>query len=486
MASKKNTKVYTPSNKRDQYLITIATILLLIVIWVYRDYIASKFNRNDNILYSSSVSPMMNGLEGFVSGVTHDVKNSPRVDYEYDKVMSDEYVDSIYESAIQDTFNQYPALICNLLPTMKSNSCVRNGVLITKYKYPVHIHKLINGRHIAVFNDGRLYMKDRLIDSMWQGPLKNSMPKRTVPLRMVNTTPEGDRLVAVGYDGKAYIKPVDDTIDVNIEGEWQVVEGLSEIIYLMYNYDSSTNTNRYLVIDINGNIQTTRTSESNSGLQTYGVLREPIIKMCMGADGYMMAIDKNLRLRTFDSKVWYNSQLSSKFPPSAQHVIDIIYDNDQLLFGLVLLPEVSQVEIMKQEEVHITAPFVPLSLNRYLDSSLDPRITASTIINSKVGSAVASEGSMANDIDNQLDNDTNIAYQRQMLSDKVRLREFCNKRGFGSKAQHKDFTLMRKIDGNNLKIEQLNKAIVDIVSLDADRQRIQDSVIGINTPVSSI
>lgn len=466
------------SKQTDQYLMMIAIILLLIVAWVYRDYLANKFNNNS--MSSSSSNTVYDALEGFVAGVTQDIRNSPRVNYEYDNLPSGEYIDSIYESAIQDTFNQYPALICNLLPTMKSSNCMRDGVLITKYKYPVHIHKLINGRHIAVFNDGRLYMKERLIDNMWQGPLKNSMPGRTIPLRMVNTTPEGDRLVGVGYDGQAYIKPFDETLDINIEGEWQTIDGLRNIIYLMYHYDSSTNTNRYLVIDINGNIQITRTSEPDSGLQAYGVLREPILKMCMGADGYMMAIDRNLRLRTFDNKAWYNSQLSSKFPPSPQHVIDIIYDNDQLLFGLVLLPEVSQVEIMKQEEVHITAPFVPLELNRYLDSSLDPRITARTIINSKVGSAIASEGTLASDIDNQLDNDINMAYQRQMLADKTRLRQFCAKRGFGTKAQHKNFGLMRKIDDNNVKIEQLNKAIVDIVSLDADRQRIQDAVIGVN------
>lgn len=470
-----STKPSTIANISDTSLITIAAILVLITIWTYRGYLATLFQHNPSVGTSTSYT-----LEGFVANETTDVRNSPRVQYEYDGVTPGEFPDTAYESAIRQTFSSYPALICNILPTAKSNTCMRDGVLITKYKYPVHVQRLINGRHIAVFNDGRLYMKARLIDTMWQGPLKNSRPKRTVPLRMVTTTPEGDRLVGVGFDGQAYIKPADDTVDVNIEDEWQPLDGLRDIIYLMYHYDEATNTNRFLVIDINGRIQITRTSESDSGLQTFGVLREPILKMCMGADGYMMAIDTQLRLRTFDSKAWYNSQLSTKFPPSQQHVLDVIYDNDQLLFGLVVLPKVSQVEVMKQEEAHITAPFVPLELNRYLDSSLDPRLTERTIINTKVGSSVAAAGTLAADVDEQLDNDVNMAYQRQMLADKVRLRQFCAKRGFGTKADNKNFELMREIDQNNEKIEQLNRAIVDLVSFDADKRQIQDAVIGVS------
>lgn len=456
----------------DQQLMTIAVILILITVWAYKGYLAHMFKYQP-----SSVSST---LENFVSGELNSVKNSPRVEYEYDSVSSGEFPDTIYENSMRQTFASYPALICNLLPTAKSNTCMRDGILITKYKYPVHVQPLINGRHVAVFNDGRLYMKSRLIDTMWQGPLQNSRPMRTVPLRMVTTTPEGDRLVGVGFDGKAYIKDIDDSVDVNIEGEWRSLEGLRDIIYIMYHYDEGSNTNRFLVIDINGRIQITRGVEPNSGLQSFGILREPIIKMSMGADGYMMAIDAKYRLRTFDSKIWYNSQLSNKFPPSQQHVLDVVYDKDQLIFGLVILPKVSQVEIMKQEEVHITAPFVPLELNRYLDSSLDPRITERTIISTKVGSSIATTGTLAGDVDDQLDNDVNMAYQRQMLKDKTRLRQFCSKRGFGSKADHKNFELMREIDKNNEKIEQLNRAMVDLVAFDSDKRKIQDAVIGVS------
>lgn len=460
------------SKINDQWLVTIAAILVLLTMWIYRGYISPMFQQHPKTT--------MSAIEGFVDGELSSITNSPRVQYEYDGIGPGEYPDTIYESAIRQTFSSYPAMICNLLPTTKSSTCMRDGILIAKYKYPVHIHPLINGRHIAVFNDGRLYMKSRLIDTMWQGPLKNSKPKRTVPLRMVTTTPEGDRLVGVGFDGQAYIKPVDDTVDVNIEGEWQPLTGLKDIIYIMYHYDEGTNTNRFLVIDINGRIQMTQNTEPDSGLQVFGVLREPILKLCMGADGYMMAIDTQLRLRTFDSKAWYNGQLSTKFPPSQQHVIDVIYDNDQLLFGLVVLPKVSQIEVMKQEEVHITAPFVPLELNRYVDSSLDPRLTERTIISTKVGSSVAAVGTLASDVDNQLDNDVNMAYQRQMLADKTRLRQFCAKRGFGTKATHKNYQLMQEIDKNNDKIEQLNKAIVDLVAFDANKRQIQDAVIGVS------
>jgi hypothetical protein len=46
--------------------------------------------------------------------------------------------------------------------------------------------------------------------------------------------------------------------------------------------------------------------------------------------------------------------------------------------------ETGMAEVMKQEDAHFMAPFVPLDLNKYVDSNLDMRLTEKTIIQTKL------------------------------------------------------------------------------------------------------
>ena len=55
-----------------------------------------------------------------------------------------------------------------------------------------------------------IYKKDNINNSMWLGPLDNSLPKDSIPLRMVNLGNDLRTLLGVGYDNKLYIKNADE------------------------------------------------------------------------------------------------------------------------------------------------------------------------------------------------------------------------------------------------------------------------------------
>lgn len=422
------------------------------------------------------VEPFQNTTAEYI-GVIND---TPEVKYEYDAQSVEDFPATIFESSVNTVFGaKYPVMVCNLLPTKKSRDCMINGEPIVKYKFPVHLIKLSNGKHLAVFNDGRLYLKDKLTDKMWQGPLKNSLPNRDIPLRMVTMDPSGTKLVAVGYDNKAYIKyrgSGDKSGLLELETEWQPLIGLDNIIFLMYHYDPATDKNRYIIIDTAGKIKITQTDNADSGLVDYGVLKEPILKLCYSADGYMLAIDTKFKLRTFDEKEWGSSQFSTKYAGNNTPLLDILYDKDQLLFGCVILPKAGVVEIMKQESPDFMAPFVPFELNKYLTGGIESKLTDRFIIYTKMG-IYTNQGLLEEEA---LDDDINMAYQRQMLLDKKRLREFCAARGIKADDTYRNYEVLRQVDDNKQKIDRLNKIIAQLISFDPDQKQIQESIIGVN------
>lgn len=79
-----------------------------------------------------------------------------------------------------------------------------------------------------------------------------------------------------------------------------------------------------------------------------------------------------------------------------------------------------------------------------------------------------------------LDDDINLAYQRQMLLDKKRLREFCKGRGLLSENNQRDYSVLRQVEDNKKKIDKLNDIIAKLISYDPDQKPIQESVMGIN------
>jgi hypothetical protein len=436
-------------------LMVLAVFAILVVVFIYWGDLTRK-----------------QGIEKFVD-VPAEVQNSARVPYEFDNY---DFPPSIFEAALWNAYDKSPLVLCQIIPALGSKECRVGEIEIIKYKFPVSLARLPNGKTAAVFNDGRIYLKDRLIDKLWQGPIKNSFPDRTIPLRVITLNPEADRLVGVGYDNRVYIKKKDPNANVSIETEWEQIPGLADVIYLLYEQDQTTGKYNYIIINRIGRVVLVPVDRPTTRPTPVGNIQDRVLKLIYDPEGYMMALDINFNLRSFDKKDWKTSQLSQPRRRNKMSVLDVLYDKDQLMFGLVIVKETGMTEVMKQEDAHFMAPFVPLDLNKYVDSNLDMRLTERTIIQTKLG-VVPGQGLLEEEA---LDEDVNMAYQRQLLEDKKRLRDFCANRALRTDANYKNYDVLKAIDDNATKIEKLTSAIQDLISFDPDQKAIKESVLGID------
>ena len=442
--------------KSDMWkLLVLAVFAILVVVFIYWDDL-----------------PRKSGIEKF-GDVPAEVMNSARVPYEFDNY---EFPPSIFEVALWYAYSKSKLILCQIIPALGSQECRVGEIEIVKYKFPVSLARLPNGKTAAVFNDGRIYLKDRLIDKLWQGPVKNSFPDRTIPLRVITLNPEADRLAGVGYDNRVYIKKKDPNANVSIETEWEQIPGLADVIYLLYEQDQTTGKYNYIIINKLGKVVSVPVDKPDTSPTPVGNIQDPVVKLIYDPEGYMMALDVNFNLRSFESKDWKTSQLSQPNRRNKMSVLDVLYDKDQLMFGLVIIKETGMAEVMKQEDAHFMAPFVPLDLNKYVDSALDMRLTERTIIQTKLG-VVPGQGLLEEEA---LDDDVNMAYQRQLLEDKKRLRNFCANRALRTDANYKNYDVLRSIDDNATKIEKLTSSIQDLISFDPDQKAIKESVLGID------
>jgi len=104
------------------------------------------------------------------------------------------------------------------------------------------------------------------------------------------------------------------------------------------------------------------------------------------------------------------------------------------------------------------------------------RLTERAIIQTKLG-IIPGQSQMEEET---LDDDVNIAYQRQLLEDKKKLRDFCASRALRTDTNYKNYDVLRSIDENADKIEKLNQAIKDLISFDPDQRAIKESVVGVD------
>ena len=471
---------------KSNELIILLCILLLVVLYLFRKTINSILNNESNTDNNNSNSNYeKNNLLNKNNNLNNNVKegfdlnkvrNSSRVLYEYDNQDSDDFPGSIYEDSLIKEYNENPVLICNLIPTLTTSNCMINNIPIPKYKFPVQIMKMPNGTILSVFNDGRLYEKNNMNDKMWNGPIKNSLPFKKIPLRMITLNPNGTFLYGIGYDNRIYRKPENEQKTIVLEAEWELVEGLENVIFMMFKFEENKNYSRIIIINSEGKIKITNTDKFTSGVQDYGILTTPVLKLIYTSDNYMMAITNKFELKLFDDKVWESSDFSSKYGPNPNKVLDVMYDYDELLYGIVLVPKTNIVEIMKQEDAFPIEPFIPLELNRFKNSNINRRLNDKEIIKSKIG-VIPSDNILEDDT---LDNDINIAYQRQLVRDQEKLRKFCISKGLGRDVNYKNYDILRQIDSNNEKIEKLNEVIVNLVANDPNKAEIQQSIEGIN------
>jgi hypothetical protein len=415
-----------------EIFVKIILILIAIIIIIYYEKIFSSFKINNK-----------EQLEAFITVQEFlDDSSSEDTPYLYEK--------TIYENSIikHEKLKNNPELVCNILPTL---NC------LDRKKFPVHIIKLINNDYAAVFNDGKIYITNNFKDNIWNGPIENSMPNISVPLRMINTIPFGNMLVGVGYDNKCYIKRSEKILDYTVE--WQLMEDIPEsikVIYLMYYFDNIKRKAYKMIINTEGRIMI---QNEDGSFRLIDGSYPPLLKVFYNKNGYLLGIDENFRLGSFDDKDWTLSTYGQKLPINNNNFLnDIIYDYDNKLVGITFNFDSNILEFKKQLSVGYENKFILLRK----DEKIDTRMTDYQIIISKLG--MGNLLGLSKDQITELDNDIEMAYQRQLIEDTATLREFCKSRQDTLNSDFIDLELNNQLSINNDKLDKINNLLNDLSS----------------------
>ena len=424
------------------------------------------------------------------------------------KANKSKQTNTIYETSLKNIFGDNKRLICSMIPSINNNSniCKIGDTPYIIYKFPIHIIKLIDDSILAVFNDGRMYKKYSMESTIWQGPILNSMPKGSIPLRMVTLGTDLTTLYGIGYDNILYVKEpitkintiassnndntygnsnstsgISNSTSINITTEWKQVPNNSGIIYILFD----NKTNFLISIDIKGKLFTKTSSDiTTNNQELVTLLDRPVLRLYYDLNGYMLAIDNNFDMYQFTDIDWKTTPLQISRGANSNKLHDILYDNDGKLFGLVFNTESFMVQIMKQSEVFYLADFTPLtetltkndgssgsgssggSSNNFVMSYQD-------IMKAKIGSI--NDYLLNNTNDNATDDDPNFAYQKQIIESKVQLSQFCaNRSSNTNNVNYDNYELLADVENNDDKISKLKNVIKSLMEYEPDRMNIQD------------
>jgi hypothetical protein len=378
---------------------------------------------------------------------------------------------TIYEKAIQTVFANYPRLICNLTPTPTNNICMIDDQSYVKFNFPVHMIKLIDGSILAVFNDGRLYRKDTLQNTMWQGPLDNSLPNDTIPLRMITLAPDLATLLGVGYDNQLYLKTPTAVGTVDITAIWKPVPNNTGVIYVLFDADTAN----MISIDTSGKLWIKVSSDFTSDrTELITKLDRPVLRLYYDNNGYMLAIDNNFDMYQFSELNWKTSPLNLQRGHNASKIADVLYDNDGRMYGLVFNTQASILQTMKQDMAFYLGNFLPLdqqAANGSSKTGAEFVLSDQDVLKSKVGNIDKYLQTLA--ASDTADDDTNVAYQKMILQTRADLRTFCAARNNGaSNSNFDNYDLLSQVESNDDKISSLKSIINDLIIYEPDKARI--------------
>lgn len=398
---------------------------------------------------------------------------TPEIDYGTDSEVGIPIMktDTIYEKSLKKLYSSNPRLVCSVLSSSIAGSsvCIVDGEKYVIYNFPIHMIKLIDGTILAVFNDGRLYQKDNIENTMWQGPLDNSLPNDSIPLRMISLTTDLNSLLGVGFDNKLYIKKPDMNGNLNLKTSWQIVPNNSNIIYVIFD----NNTGAMISIDVNGRLLIKPNSDiTNNSTELVNKVDRPILRLYYDLNGYMLAIDDKFDLYQFSELNWKNSKLNTKRGANSSKLHDVLYNTDGRMFGLVFNPDSFILQLMKQDTAFYLGNFQPLEIHLNTDDKGEFVMSDQDIIKSKVGNI----NPYLQDINGEdlTDDDPNVAYQKQLLDTKAKLINFCSNRNSTTNSNVDNYELLGSVEQNNVKITHLRNIVKNLINAEPDNKRILD------------
>jgi hypothetical protein len=452
--SNSNTKLLKTRDQYIRYLINFG-FLAIFILFAAAIYLIF-FNKSDKIL---------SRFESFQTQNTSSPTQTNQLQIE--SVKSSKF-DSVYEEAISNIYGTNARIICSITPGMtKDGVCTIGNESYIVYNFPIQMIKLLDGTILAVFNDGRLYKKDNMFNTMWQGPLANSLISNTIPLRMVTLTPRLDTLLGVGYNNKLYMKKPNKDGNIDLTATWQLVPNNSNIIYVLFDRETSN----MISITTKGKLTIKSTSDiTSNNNELVNLLDRPVIKLFYDLNGYMLALDNNLDLYQFSELEWKTSKLNIQRGANSTKLLDILYHNDGRLFGLSVNTKAFMVQILKQADVFYLADFATFEQSLNLENKEAFVMSDQDIINAKVGNidkylAAVNENEASDD-------DPNIAYQKQLFDTRAKLKQFCATRNSTTNTNVDNYELLASVEENTDKINQLKSIVQNIIKYEPDKTNI--------------
>ena len=400
----------------------------------------------------------------------------------YDYTNYNSFEETIFEESLKKEFNMEESrIVCNVLPILSKEDCMSMPQQSNQINlFPVHLLELDTNIILGVFNNGYIYKKNNLSDKYWSGPIKNSLPNNNIPLRMITTDYDG-KILGVGYNNKLYRK-IKTSKNFDIESEWELIPFSDDIIYVLY--DTKLNDKDYkkneskikddILIGVNKIGLLTKIKYEELGTKPFTPIANDdfkVLKIYFEKNGYMMAIGTDFNLYRKNGKQWENSKFNV-FNKNESKLLDVIYDTDAKMYGLVFMDKLNTVELMKQKMVHYLSQFIPLEFlskndNKVSKMNFNERNRTKTGVNNLVYKLVDNYGyKTIQEVKSRLE-----------INDIGKLRDMCKNRGYLTSQKYNNFKILNKIEGQNKKIDEMKTIISEMFKQDIDRNKIQESIL---------
>ena len=404
------------------------------------------------ILYSTGVIEGFSGFELLDAEIRKDYETANKIAYK----------NTIFERATQMVLPQ--EMICNLIPITPSTDCNLDK---KKPKFAVHIIPTMDHGFLAVFNDGKLYKKQELTYPFWSGPLENSMPDGSIPLRMA-TLDVGGKLLGVGFDNILYSKMSDDP-----ESTWQRIPNSGDIIYVMFQQGTLPAQDTLIAITVDGFL-VDKSFELMGTTQFKPIANDdgfPVLKIWKDKNGFLLGLGADFKMYRKATQDWRNSEFDTITGANPSVLIDAVYDYDGRMYGMVMVPKIASCRMMKQKISYYLSQFIPTEL-MIGDKELEKKLSKIDIVKLKTG------------IDFSSDRHQDIKYgdlsleeaaNKLKIEEMSKVREHCATRGLKSNTEYENYEFLNKLETQQRKIGELNDVLAKMIEVDPSKTRLQES-----------
>jgi hypothetical protein len=457
--------------------ILVSVITIILIYWIHlKSNKVEGFEENNENISLSEMNSLLKDNSSTLSWYA-DLKenNEPQI-----------YAEAYSLSVSLAPMLKYNLKINNRLPEYDT----KTGQMFQKILVPTHLINLLDGRVLAVFNDGKLYIKTELFnDQLWLGPLENSLYGSStdgIGMRMVMLFPLNHnqerqiRLIGIGQDSIMYYKETE-----NIQSPWLKAEtnntNNDNLVYLFCDYHQLTEDYYPLLYGItqegaivyknlDGKAPIPSIEDVDFIKVPFNELTPPIndnikiLKIFWDKNGFMLGIGQDFRLyqkKGIDWKVrpWENSEeRRGTNSGSNTQLIDVYMDNDSRMVGLVLDSQSNPptIRIKKQNMTYYLADFEEIgdisNQNRLLNDQ--------QMIKYKTGLDWTVYLSFE-DPDEILYRSNNLQalHQRSVMFDKFKLRKLCKDRKPTMNLEARNFDLEKAIETKSSHISSLNNEL---------------------------